>query len=99
NLGGRLAAGEQYRGSAIPVRRETISVDTLTGAPEHLVILLGPSWLPFSAAVATGGFFLAVLFKTYGIAIAAAVAALAIFLLWSWRNGAKADPTPVDVGE
>src|SRR5690606_37119564 len=53
----------------------------------------------FSAAVATGGFFLAVLFKTYGIAIAAAVAALAIFLLWSWRNGAKADPTPVDVGE
>ncbi len=99
DLGAQLAAGRGLPGSAFPTRRETIGVDVLTGEPQHLVILPGPSWLPFIAAVATGAFFVAVLFKTYIVALIAVVGALAIFVVWAWRNGAQSDPVPVDVGE
>src|SRR5690606_27223913 len=56
DTGARLAAGRPYPSSARPVRRETISVEVLTGEPQALAIVPGPSWLPFNAAVVTGVF-------------------------------------------
>ena len=98
DLGSRLAAGGAYHGSEPPVRRETISVDVLTGSPQCMVILPYPSWLPFCSAMATGVFFLGVLFKVYWVAAAALLPILALFLWWGWRNGSPVDPEPIHAG-
>src|SRR5690606_12004223 len=98
DLGARLAAGEPYPGSARPVRRETISVDVLTGEPQALAIVPGPSWLPFNAAVLTGAVFLSLLFKVYWLTPLALVAFIAISLVWARSTGAREEPQPVDIG-
>jgi len=91
-LAAQMAAGRHYLGRAAQGGgRETLGVDMLTGEPTHRVQLPGPSWLPLIAALATGGFFLAVLFKSYWLAAAGALAALALFLRWAWQGGSQGD--------
>nr|WP_216184413.1 cytochrome c oxidase subunit I [Verticiella sp. GG226] len=99
DLAPELAAGKHYPGSALPTRRETISVDVLTGEARHLVILPGPSRMPIIGTLLTGGFFLAVLFKVYWLAALFPFAVAALFLRWAWSTGVREDPVPVNVGQ
>ncbi|GAA5234510.1 cytochrome c oxidase subunit I [Verticiella sediminum] len=98
-LGPRLARGEPYPGTEPPVRRETLSVDVLTGEPRAAVILPGPSWLPFVGAMLVGIFVLALLLKLYWLAAIMPVPALALFLRWAWSTGATVDPDPIAYGD
>ena len=97
-LGARLAAGEGYLPQPTEGRRETIGIEPLTGRPQSIVFLPGPSKWPLAAAIATGGVFLAILFKVYLALPFAGVLLLAILLGWGWHNGLRSDPQPVDAG-
>jgi cytochrome c oxidase subunit I+III len=98
DLAARAAAGAFHFGEAHPDRRETMAVDVLTGRPDHVLLLPGPTWLPLIAATAAAGFFVSFLLSWYLLAAGAAVATLVVLLAWVWQSGAKADPAPTDAG-
>lgn len=97
-IGPVLAGGFGYLGFARNGDQETMGVDIVTGAPEHVVILPRRSYLPLWTALATGSFFLALLFGHYWLAPFGALATLILFLLWPLSLGQKADIGPVDIG-
>jgi len=68
-----------------------ISSDMASGRPESVIVLPGSSWWPLLAAVATGGFFLCVLLKWYGVALMALATTLICLFCWSWANGSRVD--------
>jgi cytochrome c oxidase subunit I+III len=97
-LAEELEEGRHYL--AIPRNgwQETLGVDAMTGRPEQIVILPGPSWIPFLSAAALAVFFVSFLFQLYPLAILGAAAATALFLVWGWSNGMKSDPEPLPAG-
>jgi cytochrome c oxidase subunit I+III len=94
----RIARGEGYLADTVRNRRETLIVDTSTGAPAQVAILPGNSWLPFPLAIATSASFLAPLFEAYLVSVLALVAVVVIALIWAWRLGAREVEGPVDAG-
>ncbi len=97
-IGPRSAGGTGYLGFARNDDQETMGVDMLTGAPEHVIILPRRTYLPLWTALATASFFLAMLFGQYWLAPFGAVATLVLFLLWPTSLGQKRDLGPVDIG-
>ena len=73
-----------------PGVRENLMVAVLSGAPRCVARMPGPSMVPFAAAVATGAFFLCILFKLYWLSLAAIGTMLALFLVWAAINGLRA---------
>ncbi|MBK1796237.1 cytochrome c oxidase subunit I [Devosia sp. WQ 349] len=97
-IGPRLAAGEGYIGFARNNEQETLAVDIVTGAVEHLVILPQNSFLPLWTALATGTFFVSFLFGLYWFAPFGALLTIALFFCWPHRLGRQHDTGPVDIG-
>lgn len=98
DLGVALARGEGLLANTRHGWRETLAVNMTTGAPEHVVILPGNSWLPIATAAMLGGFFLAML---CGLYIAAPVFLLGVVWLgwrWAWSNGTRHDVGMVAAG-
>lgn len=93
------AAGRLWLAEPSGGRRLTLSTDTLSGRPQSVIVLPGSSWWPLAAAVATGGFFLCVLLKFYGVALVALAAAVVLFLCWAWATGSRVDAGKVKVKE
>jgi cytochrome c oxidase subunit I+III len=93
-----LAAGRGYLGFTRNGWLETLGVDSVTGKPEQIVILPGPTLWPLLSAVATGVFFGAVLLKLYLVALAGAGAVLVSFLFWAERSGLGREYGPLPVG-
>ncbi len=87
----RLAAGEGYLGFVRHGWLETLGVAVRSGEAEQSVRLPGPSHLPLATALATGLFFLGVLFKTYWLAGAGVLATFVLVLLWSRGTGLRRD--------
>jgi cytochrome c oxidase subunit I+III len=98
DLPARAAAGAFHFGQAHPNRRETMAVDVVTGRPDHVLLLPGPTWIPLVAALVTGGFFVAFLLSWYLVAAGAVLATLGVLLAWAWQNGDTVDPVPTDAG-
>jgi cytochrome c oxidase subunit I+III len=92
------AAGRFHFGEARAGRRETMAVDVVTGRPDHVLLLPGPTWLPLAAGIATAGFFVSFLLSWYLAAAGAAALTLLVLLGWAWRNGERADPAPSPAG-
>lgn len=90
-LGAELAAGRGYLGFARNGWMESIGVDAVSGEPNQIIVLPKPTYLPILTAIATGGFFVCLLFKLYGLAVLFLVATLAIFLLWTRNDDARLD--------
>lgn len=97
-IGAELAAGTGLLAGKRNEWRETLGVEEVTGRPDQLVLLPGPSYLPLHTAILTGGFFVSFLFGVYWAAGLFAVAVLGVALLWLWRTGLPTDPEVVDVG-
>lgn len=98
DLDQRIARGEGYLADPVRNRRETLIVDTSTGAPAQVAILPGNSWLPFPLAVATSTSFLAPLFGAYLLSGLALAAVVVLALIWAWGLGSKAAEGAVDAG-
>jgi cytochrome c oxidase subunit I+III len=97
-IGPVLAGGFGYLGFVRNGDQETMGVDMLTGAPEHVIILPRRTYLPLWTALATASFFLAMLFGQYWLAPFGAVLTLVLFLLWPGSLGQKRDFGPVEIG-
>ncbi|MBU0725972.1 MAG: cytochrome c oxidase subunit I [Alphaproteobacteria bacterium] len=100
-IGPQLAAGHGYLGFVRQGRMETLGVSMLTGKAEQVIILPGQTNLPLYTALATGCFFLAMLFKQYWAVPIALLAMLALFLLWTRVTGQRSDTgsLPIGMGE
>ncbi len=98
DLGARIAAGEGYLGFTRNGWPETIAVDLVSGAPEQVVILPRPTYLPLASAAVTGSFFLATLFKLYWLVPLALAATAAILLAWTRSTGSAKDHGLLAVG-
>lgn len=98
SLGASMAAGAGYLAGKRNDWRETLGVEENTGKPEQIILLPGPTYLPFITAVATGGFFVSFLLGIYLAAGLFAAAALMLALFWLWQSGMRTDPAPVDAG-
>ena len=97
-IGPALAGGDGYLGFARNGEQETLAVEMMSGAAEHLVVLPQRSYLPLWTALATASFFLALLFKLYWLAPFGGLATLVLILFWPISLGSKADRGPVDIG-
>jgi cytochrome c oxidase subunit I+III len=91
NLPTQLARGEGYLGSPADGRRETLTVDVATGAPEHHVVYPTNTYLPIALAAVTGLFFLSMLLKVYWLAPLAVAGVATLGWRWVWVMGWKAD--------
>ncbi|GGW34564.1 cytochrome ubiquinol oxidase subunit I [Gemmobacter lanyuensis] len=94
----RIARGEGYLAGADRHRRETLIVDTATGAPAQVAVLPGNSILPFLLAIVTSLSFLAPLFGAHLVSALALVGVAGLAVFWAWTSGRKVDEGPVDAG-
>lgn len=90
-LGADLAAGRGYLGFARHGWMETIGVDAVSGQANQIILLPKPTFLPLFTALATGCFFVSLLFKLYFLAIVAIVATVSLFMFWTSNSHAKKD--------
>jgi cytochrome c oxidase subunit I+III len=97
-VGNELASGTGYLGFTRAGRQETLGVDMMTGEPDQVIILPQPTYLPLWTALATGGVFLAFLFKLYWLAPLPAVAAIVLFFLWTRPLGARRNIGAIAIG-
>ncbi|WP_397473364.1 cytochrome c oxidase subunit I [Pusillimonas sp.] len=97
-LGGEIEGGRMWLAACPPPTRQTLSIEVITGEPRSVIHLPGPTWMPLYCGIATGVFFLALLFKTYVIALAAVAATVLLFAAWIWQLAPKGNPPRVAAG-
>jgi cytochrome c oxidase subunit I+III len=99
DLGVSLARGRGLLATPRHGWRETLAVDMTTGAPDHVTILPGNSWLPIGTAAMLGGFFLAMLAGVYIVAPVFLLGVVWLGWRWAWSNGIRRDVGTVAVGD
>ena len=72
--------------SAPETWRATLATDAVTGRPDAIHHLAGPTLVPFVTAVGTAIVLLGVLLKVYLVSIAAAIFTTGMFLKWMWPS-------------
>jgi cytochrome c oxidase subunit I+III len=93
-----LARGDGYLGFARNGWQETLGVHMTSGAPEQLIVLPRPTYLPLATALASAAAVLAMLFQLYLLALVMALVTAAVFVLWGQRAGLAEDHGPLPVG-
>jgi cytochrome c oxidase subunit I+III len=93
-----LARGEGYLGFTRNGWQETLGVQMTSGAPEQLIVLPRPTYLPLITALSTAAAVLAMLFKFYWLSLVMALVTAALFVLWGQSAGHARDYGPMPVG-
>ena len=93
-----LARGEGYLGEPRHGWRETMAVETTTGAIDHVVVLPGNTGLPIVTAAVTGCFFLCLLAGQYWLSLLPLVCVVALGLRWAWVLDWRRDIGPLPIG-
>src|SRR5690606_31200898 len=97
-IGPMAAGGQGYLGFTRNNDQETLGVDMASAEVDHVIILPRRSYLPLWTAMATGSFFVAMLFGLYWLAPIAVLATTGLFLLWPRSLGQKEDFGQIDIG-
>ncbi len=95
----RLARGDGLLAEPRHGWRETLAVDVVSGAPEHIAILPGNSLLPVGTAALLGGFFLSMLAGLYAVAPLFLIAVAAMVWRWARSNGSAVAIGPLPAGD
>ena len=98
SLATSLARGEGYLGEPRHGWRETMAVETTTGAIDHVVVLPGNTRLPIVTAAVTGCFFLCLLAGQYWLSLLPLVCVVALGLRWAWVLDWRRDIGPLAIG-
>ena len=93
-----LARGDGYLGEPRHGWRETMAVETTTGAIDHVVVLPGNTGLPIVTAAVTGCFFLCLLAGQYWLSLLPLVCVVALGLRWAWVLDWRRDIGPLPIG-
>lgn len=94
----KLERGEGWLPGSPRGFQETLLVDTISGRPDGVLRLPGPSCWPLFGALGLGWFFVAFLTGAYLWSPIGLLAALGVFLAWAWETGSDADPEPLNSG-
>ena len=79
--------------------RETYGSDATSGLVRETFHLPSNSWLPMQAAFGLAVLSIALIAKSYWIALVAALVAIYLLLLWGWRNGGHPSAAPLQPDE
>ena len=93
-----LARGEGYLGFARNGWQETLGVHMTSGAPEQLIVLSRPSYLPLCTALATAATVLAMLFQFYLLTLAVGLLVAGLLVFAGQNAGLARDYGPLPVG-
>jgi len=94
-----LARGAGYLATARHGWQETLCVDMTSGAVESVAVLPKRTYLPLYTALATGLFFMGLLFKAYLIAVVGFALAVALLLAWTPSSGSRQDWGRLPIGQ
>jgi cytochrome c oxidase subunit I+III len=93
-----LARGDGFLGFARNGWQETLGVHMVSGAPEQLIVLSRPSYLPLFTALATAAVVLTMLFHFYFFALIAALMTAGLFVLAGQSAGLARDYGTLPIG-
>jgi len=82
-----IAGGEHALNHCLHGRRETLGVSAISGKAREIITLPGNSYLPLLAASCLAVVCISLLLRIYTVSAVAALAAIVVFLRWSWLNG------------
>jgi cytochrome c oxidase subunit I+III len=86
NLEQNVTDARGYLPDAPTVQRESLMTSPITGEPEQILRLPGPSWIPFGAALLTAVFMTALTLKLTWLGIVSGTLAVAVLLTWMWNR-------------
>ncbi len=89
NLMRDVSEGRFFLPDAEEGLRETIVTSVIDAKPVQCLRVAGPSFIPFWAAVFTGGAFIFSTYHWWWTASASSIAAFATILIWLWTGTAK----------
>lgn len=103
----RIRNGDEYLATAPEGKREVFATSILDGAPQHVVRLPGPTFVPMFAALATARVFVGVLLSVDEASAAGAAAFLLVLLVWLWeplpeknsKDVGQGKRLPIDIGD
>ena len=78
--------------------RESLLTAPLSAAPEQILRLPGPSWIPFIGAIGTAACFAGVAIKHTAVALSGGIVGLVAILLWLWTMDAPMPRERADAG-
>jgi cytochrome c oxidase subunit I+III len=87
--------GRFYLPDAEEEKRETLVTSTIDARPVQCLRVGGPTFLPFWAAMFTGGVFILATFHLWWLAALSAVLALGAILTWLWTGTALVPEKPI----
>jgi cytochrome c oxidase subunit I+III len=93
-----MRAGRGYLSELRGNQQETLGVHALSGRPDQIILLPGPSYLPLITASLLAVFFVGFLLGYYWISGLGALAALIAGLRWAWTTGLDRDWPDQDAG-
>ncbi|MBN1240903.1 MAG: cytochrome c oxidase subunit I [Gammaproteobacteria bacterium] len=103
----RIQNAEEYLGTAPEGKRESMVTTVVGGAPEYVIRLPHPTFVPVLAAIATGAMFVGLLVSAYAVTAAGAAALLAVLLAWWWapapekptKDAGRGLTLPIELGD
>ncbi|QOC21694.1 cytochrome c oxidase subunit I [Wenzhouxiangella sp. AB-CW3] len=98
DLDQQIRGGEGYLPTARNGWQETLGVHPLTGRPDQIILLPGPSYLPLITASLLAVFFVGFLLGAYWVSALGAAAALVAGFRWAWSTGLDRDWHKQDAG-
>lgn len=93
-----MVAGHGYLANVRNDWRETMGVNAVSGKPEYIILLPGPTRLPLYTALITGIVVLSLLFKVYLLALAAALFVISLMVFTGQSAGLRKDHGFLDAG-
>ncbi len=93
-----LARGEGYLGFVRNGWQEALGVHITSGAPEQLIVLPKPTYLPLWTAIVTAVVVLGFLFKLYMVSLLAALLTIGLFVVAAQRAGLAQDYGALPIG-
>jgi cytochrome c oxidase subunit I+III len=94
-----VEAGEHLLPGTVTGGRETIVTSAVAARPQYLLLLPGPGWSPFLAALATAVFFYLLTFKLVIAAACCAVLGIALICAWLWGSDRPSPPARARIGD
>ncbi|WP_142848420.1 cytochrome c oxidase subunit I [Telmatospirillum sp. J64-1] len=98
SLNDRVQAGEFYMAIPATGGRETMRTGSISGEPEQVIVLPGPTWIPLAAAISVAFMIVGGLLYEGWMILVGGVVTLSLLVRWSWSTDYRHPEEIVNVG-